>query len=75
MKTIGGPVSIQNTDAGHWLVTCDPALTSTDGEHMAFTVAVPRQPNLTVGNLQLAAVRQALARLQSIEKALSSSSK
>lgn len=64
MQLIGGPITVQNTDAGCWLVTMQDAVTSTAGESVTLTVAVPRNPAITLPQLQRLAAQKAIELLQ-----------
>lgn len=69
MKPIGQPLVIQNTQDLGWLVTWDDAVTSSNeagevSERVSFTVAVKRDPNATLQQVQDRAVMRALELLQ-----------
>lgn len=66
MQFIGGPVTVQNTDQGHWLVTLQDAVTSTAGEAISLTVAVRADPAATMPQLQRRAALNAIAQLQAL---------
>ena len=62
MKTLGQPISIQNTDQPYWLVSM--AFPSND-EHIAFTVQVPRG-NFPVEKLDQEALKRAAELIQAL---------
>lgn len=62
MNPIGAPLVIQNTDAGHWLVTCNNIVHS-PSETVSFTVALPRSSKAP-GDLQRDAIKRAISLLQ-----------
>lgn len=66
MNLIGGPVTVQNTDAGYWLVIMQDAVTSTAGESVSLTVAVPKDPAATLAAIQARAARKAIEHLQAL---------
>lgn len=59
MKLLGQPFVLQNTDGPDWLITSDAAVTTSQGESVSFTVAVPRRADLPVVELQRLAVLRA----------------
>jgi hypothetical protein len=70
MEFLGEPFSIQNTADQGWLVTWNDAVTvrSSIGEvieSVSFTVAVPRNANLSISEVQRYASRRAVELLQS----------
>lgn len=64
MKLVGNPFAIQNTDGPNWLVRWEDAITTTDGEAVTFTVAIPRQANLPIAEAQRYAMQRAVELLQ-----------
>ena len=66
MQLIGGPVTVQNTDAGHWLVTMHDAVTTTAGESLSFTVAVHRKGDAKLSEVERQAAKRALEMLQAL---------
>lgn len=69
MSDIGAPITIQNTDAGHWVIECNDAVTSTVGERVSFTVNVPRSGK-NVGAIQKEAFEKAIQMLQVAAQAM-----
>ena len=65
MKLLGQPFSIQNTDAHIWLVSWQGAVADTaTGEAVSFTVAVPRQADLSIEAVQKYALKRGVELLQ-----------
>jgi hypothetical protein len=68
MKLLGQPFSIQNTAEHGWLVTwTDAVVHRVDGEPVeaiSFTVAVPRNVNLSMSDVQTYALKRAVELLQ-----------
>ena len=64
MQFIGGPMKVQNTDSGDWIVQLDDAVTSSAGERVSITVAVKRDPHATLPDVQRRAVDRAVELLQ-----------
>lgn len=65
MEIIGTPLTIQNTDGMHWLITWPDCLAGL--ENVSFTVAVPRG-ELTIGEIEQQAIRRAIELLQMVLK-------
>ena len=64
MNFLGTPISIQNTDGRNWLVTWKDVVTTDAGESVSFTVAIRRDGNMTITDMQQHAVRTAIELLQ-----------
>lgn len=68
MELLGQPFIIQNTVEHGWLVTWnDVALHRSNGEvfeSMSFTVALPRNANLSIAEVQTYALKRAAELLQ-----------
>lgn len=60
MELLGQPLSIQNTDSRNWLVTSPSAVSTSGGETISFTVAVPRDGDLSIAEIQVKALRRAV---------------
>lgn len=67
MELLGRPVLIQNTDERVWLVTCDDLVTTTQGEAVSFTTAVP-QGTQSLAEIQRQAAQRAIELLQDFLK-------
>lgn len=70
MKTIPPNISIQNTDGERWLISSSDVIATSNGETIAFTVAVPRSTG-SVHQLTLAAIRRAIEVLTDAERVAS----
>lgn len=68
MELLGQPVLIQNTDGNFWLVTCSDLVTTTQGEAVSFTTAVPRGGQ-SMAEIQRQAAQKAIELLQDFLKA------
>jgi len=60
MQPIGRPMTVQNMDSGEWMVTIPDVVTTSSGEGVSLTVAVRRDPSLTLQQVEDAAVDRAI---------------
>ena len=66
IQTIGSTaMHIEKISNTQWLVTCNDVVTSTDGENISFTIAVPISEK-SVGDVQQQAIRRAAELLRSL---------
>lgn len=70
MQFIGGPMTVQNTDAGLWLVAMPNAVTGTAGESISLTVALRSDPMAPLPVIQRRALQAAIALLQEMADGL-----
>lgn len=67
MENLGEPFSIQNTTGADWLVTWRDAVTlRATGESVSFTVAIPRNAELSISEVQRYAMKRAVEILQRV---------
>lgn len=65
MKYLGSPFSIQNTDGRDWLVSWQDVIADAEnGENVSFTVAIPRQADLSIESVQKYALKRGVELLQ-----------
>jgi hypothetical protein len=64
LELLGSPVVLQNTTGKDWLVTWAPAVTTSVGELVSFTVAIPRKAELSIAEIQRFALKRAVEILQ-----------
>ncbi len=66
MENLGRPVQIQNTDGDKWLITWEAAISSTEREVVSFTVAIPKNARLDIGEIQTYALKRAVELLKQV---------